>query len=111
MEFNIPALVDNIQPEVKRAQQKNPGKSGNDLIPMAIEENVWQGVEDLFMRSAATRELVKSGKFKVVGAHYDVTSGQVSWLPETKVAEILASVEKNPKRGKEAMAGGAKHGH
>lgn len=111
LEFNIPALVDNIEPAVKRAQQKNPGKSGNDLIPMAIEENVWQGVEDLFMRSPATRELVKTGKVKVVGAHYDVASGQVSWLPEAKVAEILNSVEKNPKRGKEAMAGGGKHGH
>jgi len=104
LEINIPPLVDNIQPAVERAIAAHPEAKGKDVIPYGIEENVWQGIEDLFMRSPATRELVKSGKAKVVGAIYDVGTGTVNWLPEEKTAEILASVESNPAREMNAMA-------
>jgi carbonic anhydrase len=111
LERNIPALVDNIQPAVIRAQKHHPELQGKELLPFGIEENVWQGIEDLFMRSPATRDLVKAGKVKVVGAIYDVANGSVNWLPDARVAEIHASVEKNPSREKESMAGGTKHAH
>ncbi len=55
------------------------------------------------MRSPASREIVKSGKAKVVGAMYDVATGAVSWLPEAKVTEILNKVEQNPARAMNAM--------
>ena len=74
---NIPPLVDNIQPAVNRAMQMYPELHGDAVIPAAIVENVWQGVEDLFRTSPATRELVKSGKAKVVGAIYNVGTGMV----------------------------------
>lgn len=106
LEINIPPLVDNIQPAVERAIAAHPEAKGKDVVPYGIEENVWQGVEDLFMRSPASREMVKSGKAKVVGAMYDVSNGTVNWLPEDKVAAILAKVEENPKRQMQAMAGG-----
>jgi carbonic anhydrase len=106
LEINIPALVDNIQPAVERAIAAHPEAKGKDVVPYGIEENVWQGIEDLFMRSPASREMVKSGKAKVVGAIYDVGTGAVSWLDEAKVATILAKVEENPKRQMQAMAGG-----
>lgn len=109
LERNISGQVDNIEPAIKRAQRKNPALQGEALIPFGIEENVWQGVEDLFIRSPATRAQVKSGTVKVVGAIYDVASGTVTWLPEAKVTEILAMVEKKSPQ----MAGGvlAKVGH
>ncbi len=104
LERNIPPLVDNIIPAVKKAIADNPDKQGKDVIPYAIEDNVWQGIEELFMRSPASREIVKSGKAKVVGAIYDVGTGKVAWLPEAKVTEILAKVEQNPERAMNAMA-------
>ena len=104
LERNIPALVDNIIPAVKKAQAAHPDKHGADLVPFGIEENIWQGIEDLFMASPATREMVKSGKAKVVGAMYDVSTGKVEWLPDAKVTEILQKVEKNPARAMNAMA-------
>ncbi len=107
LEINIPPLVDNIEPAVKRAMELNPkAKDAKDIVPAAIVENVWQGVTDLFMRSAKVREMAKEGKVKVVGAMYDVGTGKVDWLPEDKVASILAEVEKNPARQMQAMAGG-----
>ena len=111
LEINIPPLVDNIQPAVERAIAAHPEAKGKDVIPFGIEENVWLGIEELFMRSPSSRELVKSGKVKVIGAIYDVSTGIVNWLPEEKVASILAQVETNPSREMNAMAGGdtAKH--
>ncbi|MCB2181017.1 MAG: carbonic anhydrase [Desulfobulbaceae bacterium] len=106
LERNIPPLVDNIEPAVKRAIAAHPKAHGADVIPFGIEENVWQGIEDLFMSSASTRDIVKAGKAKVVGAIYDVSNGHVKWLPEDKVTEILDKVEKNPARAMNAMAGG-----
>jgi carbonic anhydrase len=106
LERNIPPLVDNIEPAVRVAMSKHPDVHGNDIIPIAIEENVWTGIEDLFMASPASRELVKSGKAKVVGAIYDVGTGIVNWLPEDKTTEILKKVEANPERAMNAMAGG-----
>ena len=106
LETNIPQLVDNIIPAVKRAMEQHPEQAkSHDIIPFAVEENVWQGVTDLFMRSAATRQLVNDGKVKVVGAIYDVSTGKIEWLPEEKVTKILAEVEKDPKREMHKLAG------
>ncbi|MCH9031825.1 MAG: HAMP domain-containing protein [candidate division Zixibacteria bacterium] len=109
LERNIPALVDNIQPAVLRAMELYPSIHGDAIIPFAIEENVWQGMEDLFFESPSTRNAVNAGKVKVVGAIYDVGTGKIKWLPEFKVGQILASVESNPNRPMNAMADGG-HG-
>jgi len=104
LERNIPPLVDNIIPAVKRAMAAHPHVHGDAIIPYAIEENIWQGLEDLFMKSPSTRSLVKSGKAKVVGAMYDVTTGKVKWLPPEKVTAILKRVEASSKKETKAYA-------
>jgi methyl-accepting chemotaxis protein/carbonic anhydrase len=109
LERNIPPLVDNIEPAVQRAMSQHPGMHGDAIVPYAIEENVWQGVEDLFMKSPSVRSLVQSGKAKIVGAIYDVGAGAVNWLPSDKVMQILSRVESNPGRAMNPMADAA-HG-
>jgi carbonic anhydrase len=105
LERNIPPLVDNIIPAVKRVIAAKQLLHGDAVIPYAIEENVWQGIEDLFMKSPAVRTIVKEGKAKVVGAIYDVSTGKVKWLPIEKVDKILKKVEMSPNKETEAMAG------
>jgi len=104
LERNIPQLVDNIKPAVEKAMKAHPEIKDDKIIPFAIEENIWQAIEDLFMKSPATREIVKSGKAKVVGAMYDVGTGKIDWLPESKVTEILKKAEADPNSAKEPMA-------
>lgn len=104
LERNIPALVDNIIPAVKRAIERHPDAHGDDVVPYAIEENVWQAVEDLFMHSPAVRELAASGAVQVVGAIYDVGTGKVNWLSPDSVAQILKQVEASPIKETEALA-------
>lgn len=109
LERNIPPLVDNIIPAVKRTMAEHPDVHGDDIIPLAIVENVWQGIEDLFMNSPSSRDLYREGKVKVVGAVYDVGTGMVEWLSEEPVQRIFAQIEANPARQMEAMASGG-HG-
>jgi carbonic anhydrase len=103
-ERNIPPLVAPIVPAAKRAMADHPQAKGRAVVPFAIEENVWQSITDLFMQSPATRMMVRSGKVKVVGALYDVGTGRVSWLPESRTMDLLDAVERDPGRAMNAMA-------
>jgi carbonic anhydrase len=104
LERNIPPLVAPIVPAVKRAMQKHPDLKGSAVVPAAIEENVWQGIEDLFRRSPAVLNMAKAGKAKVVGAIYEMETGRVNWMSQDKVAQILTKVEADPKRPTNPMA-------
>ncbi len=104
LERNIPPLVDNIIPAVQRAIDQHPEVHGEAIVPFAIEENVWQAVEDLFMKSPAVRNLVKAGKVKVVGAIYDLGTGKVEWLSQAKIGESLQRVEASPDKETEPFA-------
>ena len=99
-ERNVPHILKYIEPAVHKAMEKHEGIEGDDIIPYAIEENIWKTVEDLFMESPVCRNLVKDGSAKVVGAVYNLATGAIDWLPESKVQEILAKVEADPWREK-----------
>lgn len=77
---SIPLLVDNIKPAVDRVRREQPGLSGPALVPEAIKANVWQSVDDLFRRSPAVRTRAREGQVKVIGAVYNISTGQVDWL-------------------------------
>lgn len=104
LERNIPSLVDNIAPAVQRAREQHPDLHGEAIVPFAIEENVWQSVEDLFMKSPAVRDLHKSGQVVVTGAIYDLDTGKVNWLPQAKIGDILSRVEASADRETEPFA-------
>ena len=104
LERNIPPLVDNIVPAVKRAIEQHQDLHGDTIVPFAIEENVWQAVEDLFMKSPAVRDLARSGRVIVTGAIYDLGTGKVNWLAQAKIGDILKRVEASPDKETEAFA-------
>nr|WP_320193347.1 carbonic anhydrase [uncultured Desulfobacter sp.] len=90
---DIPPMLANIEPAVKKAMEKYPQAKGDQIIPLAIEENIYISIRDLFMQSPATCELVNAGTVKVVGAIYDVSDGRVYWLEDETVDSILQKVE------------------
>ncbi len=110
LERNIPPLVDNIEPAVKKVMKAHPNVEGDAIIPLAIEENVWTGIRDLFLKSPATRILVERGNVKVVGAIYDVGTGKIKWLDQSKTALILEDAKNDPWRAIGAMAGAPENG-
>lgn len=104
LELNIKPLIDNIVPSVEKTMARLPYVRGDDIIPHVIEENVWHGIETLFARSPAIRNLVREGKTKVIGAIYDVGTGEVEWLDPGRVDVILDMVEASPHKETEMYA-------
>lgn len=92
LERNIPPLVDNIVPAVKRAMHTHASLTGDEIIPFAIKENVWQGIRDLLEESPDSLRLILEGKVKVVGAIYDVSTGKVAFLPDEPVVELIKEI-------------------
>ena len=111
LELNIPALVDNIGPAVDRTKHDHPGLTGSEFVERATQENVWQSISDLYKGSPATRKLVGDGHVKVVGAVYDVGTGQVNWLDQNKPEALLAAAINDPTSETSIFAGGAANTH
>lgn len=92
---SIPPLLSHINPSVKTAKHERPGLKGDQLIEEAIKTNVFHSIQELFARSRIIRERIHDGKLKVVGAIYDISSGQVNWLGQhPKQSQLLAQAEK-----------------
>lgn len=70
---SINDIVQTIQPAVKKAE----GEKG-DLLHNATIANVQLGVEKLKNSDPVISDLVKKGKVKVVGANYDLKTGEVT---------------------------------
>ena len=77
---NIPPVLANIRPAVLSASLAHPELKGSELIPEAIKANVFHSMEQLLKRSESIRNKALEGKVKVVGAVYDIKSGQIEWL-------------------------------
>ncbi len=89
---SIPALVDNIEPAVEKAQHEHGAEFSEEMVNSAISYNVWQSIEDLFKVSHEAVELVKEEKLKVLGAIYNISTGEVEWLGEhPKQNELISN--------------------
>ncbi len=92
---NIPGLVDNIIPAANKARDVHGHEYSEELLTSAINNNVWQSIEDLLTMSSITAELVKSGRLRIVGAVYDIHTGKVNWLGQHPSQAALLSVAAN----------------
>jgi carbonic anhydrase len=110
LEGSIPRLVEQIRPAVEEAQRLHPGMKPNALVPFALRTNVIQSIEQLFRRSGTARRLVREGKVVVVGAVYDLETGEVTWLgPHIRQAMLVKEVGKEDSPGQSTPAASA-HG-
>jgi methyl-accepting chemotaxis protein len=106
---SIPAAVAPIIPAAELARQRHPGVAVERLIAEAIKLNVWQTIDTLFAESSIVRNLVKTGKLKVVGGLYNLDTGRVDVLGEpANLAQLLAYTGGAGEHGTEAR--GAIHG-
>lgn len=78
---SIPGLLARIKPAVIRAK-KICGEDKEEIVPTAIRENVWLTIETMLKQSDEVRARVTSGKLRIVGALYNLSSGTVDWLGE-----------------------------
>lgn len=101
---SIPPLLAHIKPAILTAQREHPNLHGADLVPEAIKANVFHSIEELFKRSEIIRSRTRLGKLKVVGAIYDIKSGQVAWLGNHPRQSALLSHKEHHKPVRQSSA-------
>jgi len=94
VEGSLQLLLDHIRPAVDKVRQEHPDAGSQTIVPAAIRANIWQSIEDILTTSDAISDMVKSGKVKIVGALYDVSTGKVEWMGEhPEQAELTGAQE------------------
>jgi carbonic anhydrase len=89
---SLPSIVGLIRPAADSARAAHPDLDGDSLVTEAVRANVWQSMQDLLTKSAIVREAVNAGHIRLVGAVYDLGSGQVEWLGQhPDQARLLAA--------------------
>ncbi|MFN0012581.1 MAG: carbonic anhydrase [Phycisphaerales bacterium] len=78
----VAELVSHIKPAVDRARKNNPEANADTLTALAVKENVWQSIFDLYKSSDELRQFAANGKVKVIGAVCDISTGKVEFLGE-----------------------------
>ena len=71
---HLPELIDQVRPAVIAAQETRPA----DLLNAAIAENVRRTRQAVDRAQPLLAEMVESGKVKVAGGVYDISTGRVS---------------------------------
>jgi carbonic anhydrase len=71
---NLQAMVDQIDPAVKKAKGS---ATGDALIEAAIKENVHQSVMDVLAHSELLRHAKEQGKLTIIEAEYQLDTGEV----------------------------------
>lgn len=99
---HLPSLISLIKPAAEKAKLSG---TEEDVVPRAIELNVWQQVENVLARSALIREHLAAGKVQIVGAVYDIATGKVQWLGQHPEMERLVAAAKSDSDKHEAEHG------
>ena len=76
----ISKLIEKIAPAVSKTIAANADLTDRDLLNEIARTNVSQQIEDLLGHSDIVRDAVEAGHVLVVGAFYDISTGQVEWM-------------------------------
>lgn len=93
---NLAKLVDNIQPAAASVKHDHPELTGNSLIAKTIRQNVYQSMQDLIVNSPDIQGLLKDKKVMLVGAIYDIHSGEVEFVGTHPNEAALLSAPAKP---------------
>lgn len=105
---HLPALAEKIKPAVEKARTVTT--ESEELVPKAIQANVWQTIEDIIKESGEVRERLAEGKVAILGAVYDLESGKVTWLGQHPAEDtIVALAEQSETDGTLQKKGQAAH--
>lgn len=82
---NLTALLTKIRPAVdEETQTKENRNSGNaDFVENVATINVKRTVKSIMERSPILKEMAESGEIGIVGGTHDISTGKVSFYPDT----------------------------
>lgn len=70
----------NIKMALQRTRFAAPSLTGRPLMTAVTQMNVWESIEDMLKGSAALRDRLRAGELHIVGATYQVETGEVNWM-------------------------------
>lgn len=77
---NLTTLLDRFQPAMSKAKTSGERNSKNrQFVKDVTELNVDETIQTIRAKSPILKEMEDAGKIRIVGAVYDVATGQVSW--------------------------------
>lgn len=79
---NITAMLSKIKPAIAKSQDfKGDKTSKNDeFVEHVAKTNVLETIENIKAKSPILKEMADKGEIKIIGAYYDLHSGQVIFL-------------------------------
>jgi carbonic anhydrase len=79
---NITAMLSKIRPVVEKLSNYKGDKTSANLefVHMVCEQNVLKTIDDIRQNSPILKEMEDHGEIKIVGAVYDMDTGQVDFL-------------------------------
>ena len=80
---NITALLSNLTPAVKKSSEEIDGEtnsSNSEFVAKTVENNVKLTIDRVRERSPILAEMEKNGEINIVGASYDVATGEVTFI-------------------------------
>ena len=80
-EINITPMLENIKPAVESVSYEGSRSSKNpEFVHLVAEKNIRLTIEDIRKRSPILKEMEEAGEIKIVGAMYDMDTGEVDFL-------------------------------
>ena len=82
---NLTALLAKIRPAVddETTTTDNRNSGNREFVEKVATINVKRTVRSIMERSPILKELIESGQIGIVGGTHDITTGQVTFFPET----------------------------
>jgi carbonic anhydrase len=79
---NITALLSKIAPALKMSKDFHGEKEVNNhaYVDTVVRNNVLNSIEQIKSKSEILKEMSEHGKIKIVGAYYNLETGEVIWL-------------------------------
>ena len=79
---NITAMLSKIKPAIAKSQDFAGDKTvkNDDFVEYVAKNNVLQTITDIKSRSPILKEMEDKGEIKIIGAYYDLHSGEVIFL-------------------------------
>ena len=97
LEGNLQRISERILPAVQQVDRTSPGIPADQKITEAVKANVWNSIQLAFMSSKLIRRKVLAEELRLIGAFYDIETGEVRWMGSHPDQDrLLRSTSGNP---------------
>ncbi len=80
LEGNLRGISEKILPAVQQVDATSPGSTTDQKVTEAVKTNVRNSIQLAFMSSKSIRQKALAEELMVIGAFYDIETGEVRWM-------------------------------